>query len=89
MFIPLTEDSKLKRIAEFELGDTVLWRAAVKDGEKTSPDYPGYIYKIYPETNYLGIYVFTSEGIFRFEKIAYSTTKTECWRKRNDEFTGG
>lgn len=65
-----------------KLGDIVLWKSPVKDGEKTSPSYPAIVYEV-RENNHLGLAVFGYDNIpvRRYGHTPYDIEKDECWRK--------
>lgn len=64
------------------IGSMVVWKAPIKDGETTSPEFPAIIFRVYvPDPyGYAGIYIFTDEGILRRAKVPFSETlKEEHW----------
>lgn len=56
------------------IGQMVLYKEYVKDGEKTSPTYPALIFRIWAGedtlSGFVGLYVFKDNGIERFGKVS-------------------
>jgi len=46
----------------------------------TTVDYPAIIYRIYPDPLFVGLYVFTEDGLRLMRKVVFDNEKTDCWR---------
>ena len=74
-----------------KIGDIVLYTAEGPPQDprsaipKVDPDYPAIVYKLYPNTDFLGLYVFTDEGVRLMRKVTWSITgepTPETWRRK-------
>lgn len=75
------------------LGDTVWYKPAIKDGMKVGPLFPAIIHKIHKPNSggknlegVVGIHIFTEHGPERMNYVRYGTGEGE-WRRREDGFT--
>lgn len=65
-----------------KIGNIVLWRSPIRDGESTSPDFPAIVYEVKDE-KHLALVVFGYDNIpvHRFGYVPYSVSAEKCWRK--------
>lgn len=65
-------------------GQIVYYKWPMKSGESTSPSYPAIVYKTYSgadaEHGFVGLYVFSDEGIKHYKKVPHHPTGEQCWR---------
>lgn len=67
------------------IGDIVLWRSPVRDGEKTSPSYPAIVFEVKPD-DHLGLIVFGYDlAVRKYGHTPYDLEKCEAWRKVEEE----
>lgn len=66
---------------ELRLGDVVLWKEPIRDGELMSDDFPAIVYSMSKDT--IGITVFRRGIPQRYQAVYYSAEpKEETWRFR-------
>lgn len=67
-----------------EIRQLVLYRWPLEDGKKEGPSFPALIYKLYSgedaKHGFVGLYVFSDDGIKQFKKVPYDYLKEGCWR---------
>ena len=70
-----------------KIGDIVLYTDIGKPTDPrlglptVNPTWPALVYMVYPEHNYLGLYVFTADGMRLMRKVSWANEEIpETWR---------